>query len=918
MNKIFSIIKNGLRLLPLFLVILCSNLNAQTITGLSIPGATANGSGTTWNVNFITSSSTTSGYKAIDVAMNGTKGEYLVFDDTSASSDWEVVQGQPSGGSWFGFCKTMLINDNACTGNCTMRFYIRNKGTVNGTYKNNITIAIGNSGSSCSYNSSGSYTLGVTMEKVTSSGIYTWIGTHGGGDSTWGQSDNWSPTRTSPSNSDILVVDLGTKTNTVTSTIDIGGVTESISQFKIFNYNNVVFKGITANSSITFGNGSAGDDFFVDSFGSMITSGTKIFQLIIPTGNTFQCYGKFGMNYGSTLMDGPGKYTFSNDLNLTHGVLYFRSYTGKNTFYFNGTNQFLNGTASYLNIDSMVDIQIGRVGATTTFTINRKLELYSTLKILANTTVKSNTPSGTSAADFNSWQPFLQLRSPLKLGAKSRGQIDVVPSTSTITGGCLFEIAATNVRSYKMFGIPLKNGVNLSQFSDNIDLTGTSSGNNKDSFSTGCTYCISSVFNWDETSQSWSAYNSGNTANTIPHGKGIMVFVRGPKSYQLGNPFTGGEYVSVDFKGELFVGSKTVNLDYNSAGSSSSLKGLNLVSNPYPCAIDFNEISKPSGFKQKFQVYDGRAKTYNIWDSTVSGSLSRSGSTKFVNSSQNRSRIIEAGGSFFAIASGTGESLTFTESCKITSVASTNDQFKATSNNLKCNELRLGIQFKNDSVPENDNALIQMDMNYNGITKSADNYDAPKIYGGFLGIGALSEDNVWMSIDRRPAYNEKTYSIPLRVRTPENNVYKITMDACENNNLRNNVFLVDKMLSKVVPFKNGMEYEFIKSTIDNYTEDRFDLMFTANQEVTASMRSVNNSGITIYPNPSMSGEFNIVSSSGDGIQYGEIYSIDGKLVKRVVFDEFGSINKFKLEVKGTYVLKLVGSNVVSSEMIIFN
>ena len=78
---------------------------AQTITGISVPGATANGSGTTWDVKFVTSSATSAGYKAIDISMNNTKGEYIVFDDTSASSDWEVVQGQPHGGSWFPFLK---------------------------------------------------------------------------------------------------------------------------------------------------------------------------------------------------------------------------------------------------------------------------------------------------------------------------------------------------------------------------------------------------------------------------------------------------------------------------------------------------------------------------------------------------------------------------------------------------------------------------------------------------------------------------------------------------------------------------------------------------------------------------------------------------------------------------------------------
>lgn len=899
----------------LLVTLTAQKLGAQTITGLSVPGATSNSAGTNLNVDFITSSATIAGYKAIDVSMNNTKGEYLVFDDTSASNDWEIVENTvPTSGTWYGLCKSFLINDNNCTGNCTVRFYIRHKGTTLGAFKNKITIALGNSGSSCSYNASGSYTLVVNTEKVAANGIYSWIGTHGSGDSTWGQSDNWMPARTSPSTSDVLVVDLGTKGNVVSSTIDVASVTESISQFRIYNYNNVVLNSITGNAIINVGNGAAGDDFLVDSFGGLITAGTKILYLNIPANNTFQISGKFGMNFGSLVLEGPGKYTFSNDLNLTYGVLYFRGVT-RRSFYFNGTNQTINGTGSYWPIDSFSNIEVGRANATTTLTLNRPMVLMSKLTLLPNATLVSNTPSGTSAAQFNSWNPYLQFRSPLKLGAKSRGQLDEMPTGAKITGGCLFEIAGTNIRSYKMFGIPLKNGVNLSQFADNIDLTGTVTGNNKDSFSTGCTYCISSAFNWDEATQSWSPYASGNTANNVPHGKGIMVFFRGPKGFALGIPYYPGTYSSIDFKGEIFYGSKTVNLDYNGSGTSTSLQGFNLVANPYPCAIDFNKISKPTGFKQKFVVYDGRAKTYNIWDSTVSGSLSRSGSAKFVNSTQNNSRNIEAGGAFFVIASGTGESITFNESAKSADVVGLTDQFKATENNLKCNELRIGIKFDNDSVPENDNSLIQLDMNYSGVLKSSDAFDAPKIHGGFLGIGTVSEDGVWMSIDKRNSYEENVYSLPLKVITPENNLYKITMDACESNSMKRTVVLVDKLLNKITPFRNHLEYKFVKSGSDLLIEDRFELVVTNDQEVYTNTKSVDKNKSIVYPNPSNNGMFNLVMFNNQSSVELQLFSVDGKLVKVVKSNNMNDVVPFKVDNKGIYILKVVGPEGVKSHII---
>ena len=893
-----------------------SRSNAQTITGLSIPGATSNGSGTTWNVNFITSSTTTAGYKAIDVSMNNTKGEYLVFDDTSASSDWEVVQSSvPTSGSWFGFCKTMLINDNACTGNCTVRFYIRNKGTSTGTYKNQITVAIGNNGSACSYNSSGVYTLGVTMEKVAASGIYTWIGTHGSGDSTWGQSDNWSPTRTTPSTSDILVVDLGTKTNNVMSTIDVSGVTESISQFRVYNYNKVVFKCTTSNSTITIGNGAAGDDFLIDSFGSIMGSGNALYNIKVAASNNFLSRGKIGMLSGYMNFGGAGEHVISGDIITTGGKLMFNPNSGTNTLYFRAVSQQIISHTGELYIDSNMNVEVGRTSLTSFLVLQRSLPIFSVLKLLPNTTIISNVPNSSSVADYNGWTPFLQFRASGVPGGKARGQLDEMPSTASISGGVLFEIFGTDVRAYRMIGMPFKNGFHLSQISDDLDITGSYSGDNRDSFSTNCSYCINSSFFWDETSQAWVPFASSSTATRVSHGMGIFVFWRGGKAVGLGNPNSPANNSMVRVKGEIFVGSKTINLNYNSSGTTASLRGYNLIANPYPCSIDFAKISKPSGFKQKFVIYDGRAKTYNIWDSTVSGSLSRTGSTNFTNSAQNNSRIIAPGAAFFAIASSTGESLTFNETSKVTTLKTSHNNFKTTGNDLKCNEVRVGIKFTNDSIPENDNALVQLDMNYDGIRKDFDDYDAAKLHGGFLSIGTLTEKGDWLSIDRRNGYDMPNYSIPLRIKTPEKNMFKLTMQTCESNAMNKGVVLVDKMLSKVFPFKNGGEYYFVKNAMDSLNDNRFELMFTDLQEV-SSVQSINKDAqIVVYPNPSNNGVFNVAQLKDQKISNVEIYSLDGKLIQSMNIKDGQDLVEVKLAHKGMFMLKVVGSRFVTSQII---
>lgn len=132
--------------------------------------------------------------------------------------------------------------------------YIRNVSSTPGTYKNTIYIGIGPGGStSCS-----SFTSTVSMNievTVTSSGVYTWIGTSGT-DSLYTTATNWSPTRTTPSSSDYLCVNLGSQSVPVQTTIDISGVTQSIRQFKIYDYNTVDFK-CSTDAAWTVGNSAA-------------------------------------------------------------------------------------------------------------------------------------------------------------------------------------------------------------------------------------------------------------------------------------------------------------------------------------------------------------------------------------------------------------------------------------------------------------------------------------------------------------------------------------------------------------------------------------------------------------------------------------------------------------------------------------
>ena len=300
--------------------------------------------------------------------------------------------------------------------------------------------------------------------------------------------------------------------------------------------------------------------------------------------------------------------------------------------------------------------------------------------------------------------------------------------------------------------------------------------------------------------------------------------------------------------------------------------------------------------------------------STISNNLSRSGANKFQNGNQNSSRVIEAGAGFFVIASGTGESVTFTEACKRPNLKSNSDNFK-TESSLRCNELSMGVRFANDSIPENDNSLFQWNMNYTGIVDAKDEFDSPKLFGGFLGCGPVSPDDVWMSIDRRPGTTDKTFVLPLRVKTPESNAYKLTFGTCPTNKGDYTIQLVDKQTKSVVPVRDGSLVPFQRVDGDSMIENRFELLFTLkNNDVLTNTESINPMAINVYPNPSSNGKFMVTFDGKSGFDRVECYNLQGSKVYSSTVS--GSYHEFSLNSKGMFVVRMIGNAGTTQSVII--
>lgn len=890
MKKIFSVTL-------LFFALNIQYSHAQTITGVSIAGATTSGSSSTWAASWTSNAadSNLAYVKPVKLYLSGFGSSTRMFMSASnTSSVWQMQFGSTNSNAWKTFCYDKVVGKED-----SFTIYIRNKSGVSGTFSNQIYIGVGNCATGIT-----SITLNVTVT-VVNAGVYTWVGTSGI-DSTYGRAANWSPVRTTPATSDVLLVDLGTSSQISRTTIDISGVTETIGQFKIMPYNHVDFKCTTNNATWTVGNATSitGHDFIHDSTSTMRKSGGAILDINVPTNNTADINGRLVMTSGSGTLkfSGSGQHNVSSNINCLGGLLSFEhGNTGNRILYFDGKNQTLSGTAGSLTIGTKTPLVVGIATTSSVLTLSRKLDLYNSLTLLNNTTIASTGgPASSSAADWNSWEPFLRFRSD----GTNRGMLATLPTTYTLTPDNFFEIYCSPKRSYRAYGIPLKNGVNLSQFADDITVTGTAANGNKDSFETGCSYCKTSAFRWNEITGSWSGYQSSGTATNIPNGQGLLLFYRGTYSNGLGDTTISANANTIDFKGQLHTGNKTISGLTKNTGT---FAGYNLIGNPYPADVNLHDFfSNNSGsIYNRFLFYDAVAKTYNIYDSTAS-LAALSGTNNFKNNATGKAKILTAGAAVFVIAKSNNVSVSFTEAMKITTRPSTTSNFKENDTTLKNNnELSADLFYDNDTSSESDNFVIQFDNTDESITNDFDFFDIQKFYAGYLGLGSITSNGTWCAIDRRGKLAEPGNSVVIstRYKTSENGNYKLVFNVPNIESSSYDIQLIDKENGSISTITPGFIYRFSKTNNDVYKTDRFDIKFTG--KVAGKVNIPIENQTIVYPNPVMNGKFNIVSN--ETILSYSIQSIEGKTILSENLTTPSKIHEVMLEnaeISGLFIIDI--------------
>ncbi|HYX29113.1 MAG TPA: Calx-beta domain-containing protein, partial [Pyrinomonadaceae bacterium] len=244
-----------------------------------------------------------------------------------------------------------------------------------------------------------------TPATCTGSTLYTWNPPAPGSDSNYTTAINWTPTRTSPNQDDVLVVD-----GAVTLTTHLDNIpTETIGRFRFINGTAATLSTGSANTLTIKGDGSNVTDFDVAGFSQVTLSGSNTLTISLASGATGNIDNLLTIqgNGNKLIATDAGAITFPNKTICTVAAGYSGNPfgTGSSGDGANGSVVFTSGS-NYFHYagsspfgDSSHNVVVFNTGSTANFYTASGLETsgrtYANLVIGDGTNAVSSTTSGT-------------------------------------------------------------------------------------------------------------------------------------------------------------------------------------------------------------------------------------------------------------------------------------------------------------------------------------------------------------------------------------------------------------------------------------------------------------------------------------------------------------------------------------------
>jgi len=301
---------------------------------------------------------------------------------------------------------------------------------------------------------------------------------------------------------------------------------------------------------------------------------------------------------------------------------------------------------------------------------------------------------------------------------------------------------------------------------------------------------------WINIRHSGSTLNP-NFDNKFMAGKGYLV------SYESGNSWAENPF---SFKGNLNAGSINVTIGHT-AQNPASIRGWNLMGNPYPSAIDWSLASK-SHFQEVWA---------HIYDPIYGGG----GGYVAINST------IAPNQGFFVLANpgANGQTFSFTNSLRLHG-----------GNFLKTETQQQQMVLKLSSTLFYDETTIiiepQSDVNrdiYDAAKLFSWNSDMPQIFSN-------TSDQVNVAINSVP-HISKDMEITLGLRIPANGQYTLSLSEIGGEFLTYPIYLKDLQTGTIHNFGNGSQYSF--TSHEGLEQARFKLKFAEPTNIEEPLQIIN-------------------------------------------------------------------------------
>ena len=395
---------------------------------------------------------------------------------------------------------------------------------------------------------------------------------------------------------------------------------------------------------------------------------------------------------------------------------------------------------------------------------------------------------------------------------------------------------------------------------------------------------------YNESKDRWESVLNDNLG-LIP-GKGYQIYI-------YDSDINNGSFTFTN-AGEPFIGNgNSPQADYQIAltkQGSLDNGGWNLVSNPYPCELDWNSLN---GWGKQ-DIID----SYYVWDNTTKsyGSYSTGLGTGCLSGSNG---IIPSGQSFFVYAVNNG-TLNINENAKDAS-ESNPTVFRTSAHDMEY----LRIFFTTGQDGFSDETIIAQNP---GASEGFDrDFDAKKLMNPNINIYSKSSDQIPLAINSL-SFSQKTGKIPLLtsfVKTTENDSCQLSF---ERHTSEDNIeyFLIDSLKSKRLRITNGLTYKFKVKDKDNPdTNNRFYILVNQGDVKTNHDLISGDKNVIIYPNP-FDREFNIAVRNFD--------QGNGKNCKLLIYNSIGVIiydRDFDLTNRTKVVINSSDLNVKNKEELLF-